>query len=101
MTVILFEAVRSPVAVVLCGEEGGMQRTLLYSEDWTTGTLDCETVLWMETRVWDKMDTLARNRLGLKRQDNREAIRDLRKFTLVKGPWWKRFINAIGARIGV
>ena len=32
MTVTLFEAVRSPVAVVLCGEEGGMQRALLCSD---------------------------------------------------------------------
>ena len=70
MTVTLFEAVRPPVAVVLCGEEGGMQRALLCSEDWTTGTLYRETVMRMETRVWDKMDTMARVRLGLKRDDS-------------------------------
>ena len=99
MTVTLFEAVRPPVAVVLCGEEGGMQRALLCSEDWTTGTLYRETVLRMDTRVWDKTDTLARVRLGLKRQDNRDAIRDPRNFTVSKGPWWRSFIHAIEARI--
>ncbi|KAL9596027.1 MAG: hypothetical protein Q9219_006078 [cf. Caloplaca sp. 3 TL-2023] len=67
MTVTLFEAVRPPTAVIMCGAEGGMQRALLCSEDWRTGTLYRETVLRMETRVWDKMDTTARIRLGLKR----------------------------------
>ena len=76
MTVTLFEAVRPPVAVVLCGEEGGMQRALLCSEDWTTGTLYRETVLRMETRVWDRMDTMARVRLGLKRDDGKGATHD-------------------------
>ena len=99
MTVTLFEAVRPPVAVVLCGEEGGMQRALLCSEDWTTGALYRETVLRMETRVWDKTDTLARVRLGLKRRDDREAIGNPRDFTVLKGPWWKRFIRAIVARV--
>ncbi|KAL8753789.1 MAG: hypothetical protein Q9184_005315 [Pyrenodesmia sp. 2 TL-2023] len=67
MTVTLFEAVRPPVAVIVCGAEGGMQRALLCSEDWKTGTLYRETVLRMESRVWDKMDTTARIRLALKR----------------------------------
>lgn len=75
MSVTLFEAVRPPVAVVLCGSEGGMQRALLCSEDWTTGTLYRETVTRMETRVWDKMDTLARIRLGLKRDEHRAPLR--------------------------
>ncbi|KAL8717734.1 MAG: hypothetical protein Q9225_005045 [Loekoesia sp. 1 TL-2023] len=76
MTITLFEAVRPPVAVVVCAAEGGMQRALLCSEEWTTGTLFRETVLRMETRVWDKMDTLPRVRLGLKRKDTRDAIDD-------------------------
>ncbi|KAL8725564.1 MAG: hypothetical protein Q9181_006372 [Wetmoreana brouardii] len=74
MTVTLFEAVRPPIAVVVCGAEGGMQRALLCSEDWTTGTLYRETVMRIETRAWDKMDTLARIRMGLKREDKRAAI---------------------------
>ena len=66
MTVTLFEARRPPIAVIVCGAEGGMQRALLCSEDWRTGIMYRETVLRMETRVWDKMDTLPRIRLGLK-----------------------------------
>ena len=98
-TVTLFEAVRPPVAVLLCGEEGGMQRALLCSEDWTTGTLYRETVLRMETRVWDKMHTMARVRLGMNRKDGREAIRDPRDFIILKGAWWKRLMYAIGNRV--
>ena len=82
MTVTLFEAVRPPIAVVVCGAEGGMQRALLCSEDWTTSTLYRETVLRMETRVWDKMDTLARIRLGLKREDTKEALTGSRHFAV-------------------
>lgn len=67
MTITLFEAVHPPIAVIMCGAEGGMQRALLCSEDWTTGTLYRETVLRMETRVWDKMDPVSRIRLGIKR----------------------------------
>lgn len=67
MTVTIFEAQHPPIAAIICGAEGGMQRALLCSEDWTTGTLYREAVLRMETRVWDKMDTLARIRLGLRR----------------------------------
>ena len=74
MTVTLFEAVRPPVAVVLCGAEGGMQRALLCSYDWTTSTLYRETVLRMETRVRDKMDTVSRLRIGLNRTDSRKPL---------------------------
>lgn len=47
LSVTLFSAVRPPVAVVLCGEEGGMQRALLCSYDWSTQTLYRETVMRM------------------------------------------------------
>ena len=99
MTVTLFEVVRPPIAVVICGAEGGMQRALLCSEDWTTSTLYRETVLRMETRVWDKMDTLARIRLGLKREDQKEACTDPKNFSIKKGPWWSRLVRGIGNRI--
>ncbi|KAI4168900.1 MAG: hypothetical protein LQ343_006055 [Gyalolechia ehrenbergii] len=74
MTITLFEAVRPPVAVIMCGAERGMHRALLCSEDWKTGTLYRETVLRMETRVWDKMDPVSRIRLGIERNDTRGAI---------------------------
>ena len=51
MTVTLFSAVKPPVAVLVCGE-GGMQRALLCSYEWTNGTFYKETVLRMETRAF-------------------------------------------------
>ena len=65
MTVTLFSAVKPPVAVLICGEEGGMQRALLCSYEWTNNTFYRETVLRMETRVFWKMSPIARVRLGL------------------------------------
>lgn len=66
-TVTMFAAVRPPVAVILCGEEGGMQRALLCSYEWTTQTLYRETVLRMETPVLDYMSRLGRFRFGMQR----------------------------------
>lgn len=67
LTVTLFEAVRPPVAVVLAGEEGGMQRTLLCSYDWSTQTLFRESVLRMETIVLEQIQRVGRLRVGLRR----------------------------------
>ena len=69
MTVTLFEARRPPVAFLLLGSEGGMQRAAGCSFEWTTGTLYPETVLRMETSSKDLMDLLPRARIGLRRQD--------------------------------
>lgn len=66
-TVTMFAAVRPPVAVVLCGEEGGMQRALLCSYDFTTQTLYRESVLRMETPVLENMSRLGRFRFGMHR----------------------------------
>lgn len=68
LTVTLFSALKPPVAVVLCGEEGGMQRALLCSYDWSTQTLYRESVLRMETLVLEKMARVGRLRLGLRRE---------------------------------
>ena len=68
LTVTLFSAVRPPVAVVLCGEEGGMQRALLCSYDWSTQILYRETVMRMETLVLERMARVGRLRLGLRRE---------------------------------
>lgn len=67
MTVTLFTAVRPPVALVLCGSEGGMQRGLLCSYDWKTQTLYKESVLRVDTMVLEKMSRVDRFRLGLRR----------------------------------
>ena len=99
MTVTLFEAVRPPIAVIVCGAEGGMQRALLCSEDWKSGTLYRETVLRMETRVWDKMDTLARIRLGLKTENRKKALTDPKNFKVKRASWLSWLAGAIGSRI--
>ncbi|KAL8725741.1 MAG: hypothetical protein Q9181_006300 [Wetmoreana brouardii] len=65
MTVTLFAAIKPPVAVLCCGEEGGTQRALLCSYDWTSNTLHRETVLRMETRAYWKMSPAARVKLSL------------------------------------
>ncbi|KAL5326555.1 hypothetical protein ACEPPN_004241 [Leptodophora sp. 'Broadleaf-Isolate-01'] len=67
MTVTLFEAVKPPVAVLLCGSEGGMQRALACSYEWTTGVCYRETVLRMETTVLEKMSRVSRFRFGMSR----------------------------------
>ncbi|CAP68206.1 uncharacterized protein PODANS_7_4710 [Podospora anserina S mat+] len=67
MTATLFQARRPPQALLICGSEGGMQRALGCSFEWTTQTFYKETVLRLETRVLDKMDRIRRVRLGIKR----------------------------------
>ena len=69
MTVTLFEARRPPVAFLLLGAEGGMQRAVGCSFDWTSETLYPETVLRMESSVQDFMDLLPRAQIGLMRPD--------------------------------
>lgn len=68
LTVTLFEAARPPIAVVMCGAEGGMQRALLCSYESSTQTLYRESVLRMETIVLDMMFRVGRLRLGLRRE---------------------------------
>ncbi|XRM46720.1 hypothetical protein ABZX51_009749 [Aspergillus tubingensis] len=65
LTVTLFRARRPPVAMLLCGSEGGMQRALLCSYDWKSQTLYRENVLRVDTLVLDKMSRVDRFRLGL------------------------------------
>ncbi|KAG9230288.1 hypothetical protein BJ875DRAFT_488110 [Amylocarpus encephaloides] len=67
MTVTLFEALRPPVCLLLCGTEGGMQRTIACSYQWTTGTYYRETILRLETPVLEKMSRVDRFRLGFKK----------------------------------
>jgi len=65
MTVTLFRARRPPVAVIVCGSEGGMQRAVLCSYDWRTQTFCRETVLRMKTMVTEKMFRVDRFRFSL------------------------------------
>ncbi|KAJ0413939.1 hypothetical protein BJY00DRAFT_47457 [Aspergillus carlsbadensis] len=67
MTVTLFLAVHPPVAMVLCGSEGGMQRALLCSYDQEAGCLYREAVLRVPGTMAEKMHPIDQFRLGLKR----------------------------------
>jgi hypothetical protein len=67
MTVTMFSAVRPPVAVLLCGQEGGMQRAVMCSYDSSTQTLYREAVLRMETPIQQKMSRVGRFRFGFHR----------------------------------
>jgi hypothetical protein len=77
MTVTLFKAVRPPVAMILCGSEGGMQRALLCSYDWKTQTLYRESVLRVETLVLEHMSRVDRFKLGLKRPEAQTEEADI------------------------
>ena len=70
MTVTMFQAARPPVCFLLLGAEGGMQRAVGCSYDWTTGILYRETVLRMETSCKDKMDLVSRARISLEKRKN-------------------------------
>ena len=76
-TVTLFEAERPPIVALLCGSEGGMQRAVMCSYDWTTQTLYRETVLRMETKVLEKMSRVGRVRFGLQRHEKDLKMNDI------------------------
>jgi hypothetical protein len=65
--VTLFSAARPPVAALICGQEGGMQRAVMVSLDHKRQTLYRETVLRMPTIVLERMYRTNRVRIGLKR----------------------------------
>lgn len=67
MEVTMFQAIRPPVAFLLAGEEGGMQRAVGVSYEWETQTCYRETVMRMPTTTKDQMIQVNRVRLGLKR----------------------------------
>jgi hypothetical protein len=77
-TVTTFRAVRPPVVALLCGSEGGMQRAVMCSYDWTNQTLYRETVLRMETKVLEKMPRIGRVSFGFKRWETETGRRYLR-----------------------
>lgn len=56
MTATLIRTVHPPTVALVCGHEGGMQRTLLCSYDYRTQTFHRETVIRMPTKVLDRMD---------------------------------------------
>ncbi|KAJ9617095.1 hypothetical protein H2200_000816 [Cladophialophora chaetospira] len=70
MTVTTFRAARPPSIALLCGSEGGMQRAVLCSYDWTNQCFWRETVLRMETVVLEKLSRIGRVRFGLRRWES-------------------------------
>lgn len=70
MSVFLFLARRPPVAFLVCGQEGGMQRAVGVSYDHTMETVHRETVLRMSTPVLNRMSRVARCRISLGRNED-------------------------------
>jgi hypothetical protein len=79
MQVTLFQATRPPIAIVICGSEGGMQRAIACSYDWTTQTLFRETVLRMPTTVLNRMGRVSKFKIGLKRHNTPVIPRQFKK----------------------
>ncbi|KAF2183969.1 hypothetical protein K469DRAFT_739696 [Zopfia rhizophila CBS 207.26] len=67
MTATLIQAARPPICFLLAGAEGGMQRAIGCSYDWTTGTLYRETVIRLGTPVLDMMNRVPKVKIGFKR----------------------------------
>ncbi|KAI1773003.1 hypothetical protein F4818DRAFT_424588 [Hypoxylon cercidicola] len=65
MTATLFEAAGPPVALLVGGSEGGMQRALACSYDITTGIMHREAVLRLPSVSLDTLSAMPRVRLGL------------------------------------
>lgn len=69
MELTLFEAVRPPTTFLFCASEGGMQRAIGCSYEWTDQTMYRETVLRLPTTALNRMDRVPRIRLGIQRPD--------------------------------
>ena len=67
MEVTLFEAVRPPTCLFLCASEGGMQRAIACSYDFTTQTMYRETVIRMGSTVRNRMFFVPRFRIGIRK----------------------------------
>ena len=75
MTVTLFQAVNPPIAFLLVGSEGGMQRAVGVSYDWESQNLVRETVLRLETPVIDRMERVPRVKLSLGKKVHAARLR--------------------------
>lgn len=68
MVATAFRAKRPPTAVMVCGQEGGMQRAILCSYDWRRATFAREEVIRMKTTVLNRMSRVDRFRFALRRR---------------------------------
>ncbi|KAI1408859.1 hypothetical protein F5Y13DRAFT_182401 [Hypoxylon sp. FL1857] len=67
MTATTFRAERPPSALIVCGQEGGMQRAVLCSYDWQRATFAREAVVRIKTMTLDRMSRVDRFRFALGR----------------------------------
>lgn len=72
MVATAFRAVRPPTTVMVCGQEGGMQRAILCSYDWKRATFAREAVVRMNTTVLNRMIRVNRFRFALRRRTDAE-----------------------------
>ena len=68
MQVTLIQAKRPPVAFLIAGEEGGMQRAIGVSYEWETAICYRETVIRMDTPMVENMARVGKLRFGLTRK---------------------------------
>ena len=85
LTVTLFHAVRPPTVLLVGGSEGGTKRAIACSLDMTTGTLYRETVLRIPSQSADRMESVPRVRLGLRRPFVEGDVRRVRTGGAVGG----------------
>ena len=69
MTATAFLAARPPTSVMICGQEGGMQRAILCSYDAQEATFAREAVIRAKTMVLDRMFRVDRFRFALRRRN--------------------------------
>lgn len=74
MTAMAFRAARPPTAVIILGQEGGMQRAALCSYDWRRNTFAREQVVRLKTTVLDRIPRIDRFRFSLKRRPVQDAV---------------------------
>ncbi|KAG6355994.1 hypothetical protein INS49_015379 [Diaporthe citri] len=67
LEVTIFEAARPPNVLLFCGSEGGKQRAVGCSYDWTTQTFYRETVLRVPTESLERASRVSRFRMGIQR----------------------------------
>lgn len=76
MVATAFWATRPPTTVMICGQEGGMQRAVLCSYDWKRATFAREAVIRLNTTVLDRMFRMSRFRFALRRRADADAAKD-------------------------
>ena len=69
MTVTMFTARCPPTVLLVTGVEGGMQRAVLCSYEWKTGTMFRESVIRMETTSLDNVSRVPRIKFGFRRPE--------------------------------